>query len=484
MVDKEKKSVIIVGAGPAGLFTAYKLCHEAGHDFDITVIDKGKDLAHRICPIRDGAKTCANCSPCNITHGFGGAGTFSDCKLSLSPFGVGGEIASYLGPEKALSYVQQVDNLFRMFGGAYNPENEASKIVYGYMDSAYSDIQRRLEKAGLHLTYNPTRHIGTDGTYKIMQGLYEYLVSRGVHFMFNMDCRGIHICSPDTANWSGKKKVICLPTYSSINETQLPIHLLADYIVFAPGRAGNVWLSSLMKNMNVNVTSAHFDLGFRVETPAEIVEKIADTLYDAKISCEYNGYKVRTFCMNPRGFVSEEHYSDGSVLANGHSYADKKSNNTNFVVLVSISDGSTNAVRSVIRNYCQKTDGRLTLRNVFDKPDIVTEPTLKTARTDKSLVYQVRGTDKNKEYYTDTAFKGVTELLRRLDGVCPGLYSEKTNLYGLEAKFYSDTIVVDSDFETSISGVYAIGDGAGITRGICQSAGSGLAVADSIIKKG
>lgn len=467
-----KKRVVIVGAGPAGLFTAYKLAVEAGDKLDISLYDKGRPLPNRKCAVREG-KACTNCTPCNITHGFGGAGTFSDCKLSTSPFGVGGVIDEYIGPSKALAYVQSVVDIFDHF------DDNGPRPTFGIVDSIYSEIERKLNKAGLELTYNPTKHIGTDGTYEIMKSMYFFLTNHGVHTFFNHECKDI---VPEvTTNGSETRNCYDL-IFTAFGRT---MHVLADYVVFAPGRSGNTWLSQLMVDKGVGIYKNHFDLGFRVETPAEIISEIADKLYDAKISCQWQGQKVRTFCMNPRGFVSEEHYDDGSVLANGHSYADKKSNNTNFVVLVSTSSNNMDTVRDYIREFGQANYGKLVMATALNTDNIITAPTLTNTLIGGGLYPEVQMHGVNFDWPNKAkfAYEGVSSLLKKLNDVCPGIYSERTNLYGLEAKFYSDIIVVNSGFQTEeLPHVYCIGDGSGITRGICQSAASGLVVADSIMK--
>lgn len=445
-----KKNVVIVGAGPAGIFASYKLSENNRKNiFNITVIDKGRSIENRYCPMRDG-KPCANCKPCNIMCGFGGAGSFSDSKLSLSPFGVGGDIIDYVTDEYALSSIKQVTEIFDKF----DKDAKQRKII-GLETNKYHEIEEKLKTQGLDLTYCPTKHLGTDGTLDIMKAMYKHLVDCGVNFVFNTTVE----------DFSENSVITKDKTYP------------ADYIIFAPGRSGNKWLSDIMRKHGVNSNSCKFDIGYRVEVPAEIVAELTDCLYDMKISHVYeDGTKVRTFCTNPNGFVSEEKYDNGIALANGHSYAEKKSFNTNFAVLVTYHD-SIDMGRSIVRAFNNAVGGNIVINN-FDyafygknENNFSTHPTLMLPWVSKQITN-----------YTPASMNTyILDFLTRLDKLYPGVASNRTNLYGMEAKFYSDTIEVKNNFETNIPNVYCVGDGSGIARGIIQSASMALIAVDSIL---
>lgn len=449
------KNVVIVGAGPSGLFAAYNLATRAKEKVKITVLDKGNNIYFRNCPMREG-KPCAHCKPCNIMCGFGGAGTFSDCKLSLSPYGVGGDIVDYIGGPRAEGYIKQVDDIFTWFD-----KDSLKRNVVGLKNDTYKMIEHKLAEVGLNLTYCPTKHLGTDGTLSVMKLMYEYLVSNGVDFVFRAD-----VYSFDETN--------IYYNYKNLNKNSIKY----DYLIFAVGRSGNEWLGNIMRKHGVNTQSKKFDIGFRVELPYEVVSELTDNLYDMKISKNLgNGFKIRTFCTNPRGYVSEEHYKHNIALANGHSYADKKSNNTNFAVLITL-PLNTQQGMEIIQWYADHIDGGIAVNNFINfecgvNNGIKLEPTLSTAK----INYDIRN------LVPEEIGRFFVHFMRDLDMVYPGICKETTNVYGIEAKFYSDTIEVNDNFETSIPNIYCIGDGSGITRGIIQSGCMGLVVSDNIITK-
>lgn len=458
------KKVVIIGAGPAGLFSAYNLALENSNNYDIIIIDKGKDIYKRTCPLREGkTQSCIHCNPCNIMCGFGGAGTFSDCKLSLTPYGVGGNIIDYIDGDIAENYINRVDSIFQRFD-----DKADSRIIIGKDSETISNIDKKLSEQGLSLTRCPTKHLGTDGTFNVIKNLYNYLINKNnVHFIFNTNVEKINY----------KKH---LDIKEIVLEHGVKISNI-DYLIVAPGRSGNIWANEQLNKLEIKSKSSKFDLGFRVEMPAEIIKELTDNLYDMKISFKYeHKYKVRTFCTNPNGFVSEEHYDNNIVLANGHSYADKKSNMTNFAVLVTLPI-STEKGKNYIAEFNNYAKNKVVVNNFssFVNSDnfiinSVNNNTLKSAVSDK-LIH-------TKNNIPEDVFKGTVELLEKLNKIYPGVTNDTTNIYGLEAKFYSDTIEVNNNFETKISGLYCIGDGSGITRGIIQSACCGLVATDNIIK--
>lgn len=451
--------VVIVGAGPAGIFTAYQLIKEKPN-LEIMVIDKGRDIFNRYCPMREG-KPCCNCKPCNIMHGFGGAGTYSDCKLSLSPHGVGGNIEDYVGGLQAERLCQQVEAIFASFDS-----NANTRTTIGIKTKELEEIEWKLKHmADLDLTWNPTKHLGTDGTLDVMVNIYKYLVDKGVYFAFDSEVESIEKTG-DVFRFKVKNDM----------------EVISQFAIVAPGRSGNKWLAKVARDLNINVSCNKFDIGYRVELPYEVLKELTDGFYDMKVSYTHpNGIKVRTFCTNPKGYVSEERYNDDLVLANGHSYTNMKSNNTNFAVLVTIPVENDKVVDELISGYTKYSGGKIIVNdletmingtNQINK--FVTKPTLETAETYNKNVGNGLPTEINMY---------VLDFLQKLDKVYPGVYANSTNLYGIEAKFYSDLVDVKNNFETVISGMYCIGDGSGITRGIMQSACSGLVVANDIISR-
>lgn len=452
------KDVIIVGAGPAGLFAAYNLCETAA-DVNITVIDKGRPLSKRKCPMRDG-KPCAHCEPCNIMCGFGGAGTFSDCKLSLTPCNdVGGDIVSYLGKDAAKTIIDAVEAIFDRF----DEDRNKRSVVGKEKNEKYKQIETTLNNEGLELNYCPTKHLGTDGTYKVMESIYSYLVNKGVQFIFNHAVKSVELTNKMT-------KIVVLDNDEAY---------MTDYLILAPGRSGNTWLSQLAKNMGIETESNGFDLGYRVELPYSVLAELTDNLYDMKIYYDFgNGFTMRTFCTNPKGFVSEEHYKN-IALANGHSYADKKSDNTNFAVLMHFPDMKTEDAVTILENYNKATNNSVVMTNIYKMFDLkydtnnITVPTMKVKNPDL-WPEGILPRDLNRCFIL---------FMSRLDYAYPGVFMPTTNIYGVEAKFYSDRIKVKNNFETSIPGIYCAGDGSGITRGIMKSAATGFVASSDIINK-
>ncbi len=457
--------VIIIGAGPGGIFCAYELM-EKRPDLKVLMIEKGRSIEKRNCPKRI-TKTCAGCKPCSITTGFAGAGAFSDGKLSLSP-DVGGNLPEILGYDAATSLIHESDEIYLKFG--------ADKSVYGVdKEVEIREIRRKAINANLKLVECPIRHLGTEEGYKIYSKLQEHVLSKGVEIEFNTMVTEIIVENGVATGVKTDKD----DTYT------------AKEIVSAVGREGADWFKDKCEEIGIETKPGTVDVGVRVEVRDEVMQFLNENLYEAKLIYHTPTFddKVRTFCTNPSGEVATEYYENGLAVVNGHAYKGKelKTNNTNFALLVSknftkpfktpIEYGKKIAELSnmlcggkiLVQTYGDFKRGRRTTEERLCRNNLI--PTLKDAVPgDLSLVFPHR------------IMVDLDEMIQALDKVTPGLASEETLLYGVEVKFYSNKVIVNKDFETSIKGLRAIGDGAGITRGLQQASANGLSVARSIIK--
>lgn len=460
-----KFDVIIIGAGPSGIFSAYELSQKKP-DLNILMIEKGRRIEERSCPKRK-TKVCVGCKPCSITTGFAGAGAFSDGKLSLSP-DVGGNLPQILGYDETEELLRESDQIYLKFG--------ADTKVYGLNEEKeIAEIRKKAIKANLKLIECPIRHLGTEEGYKIYQRLQEHLLSAGVRMEFNTMVENILI-------EDGHAKGVV---------TDKGDVYYAGEIVAAVGREGSEWLSNLCREHNIETEVGTVDVGVRVEVRDEIMEELNKSLYEAKLVYYTPTFddKVRVFCTNPSGEVATEYYEDGLAVVNGHAYkAEKyKTKNTNFAILVSknftkpfkepIQYGKHIAQLSnmlcdgkiLVQRFGDFVRGRRTTEERLLRNNIT--PTLKDAVPgDLSLVFPYR------------IMKAIEEMIYALDQVTPGMASDETLLYGVEVKFYSNKVVTDQSFETNIKGLRAIGDGASVTRGLQQASANGLSVARSILK--
>lgn len=450
--------VIIVGCGPAGIFSALELL-KSDKKLKILMFDKGNSIKVRKCPK---AKTlsCVSCSPCNISCGFGGAGAFSDGKLSLSK-DVGGWLEDYIDTKELNDLIKYVDDIYLSYGGD-------KKISYN--EEFANEFDYECSKYGLKFIKCPIRHLGTEKSAKIMEDMYDYIVSEGVEVLTREEI--IEIDMEKKTVKSDKK------TYKAKN------------IILSVGRSGSEWLINECKKNKLKTTNNQVDIGVRVELPRSITDHLTNNLYEFKI---YNSSKttenmVRTFCMNPGGFVSQENYDNNLAVVNGHSFHDIKSNNTNFALLVSSKftepfDEPITYGKYIARLSNMLTGGKIMVqrlkdlkngkRSTYDRiKKLSYEPTLKDAVPgDLSYVLPSR------------IVNALVETFDELEHVCPGISGRDTILYGVEVKFYSAKIEVDNNLETKYKGVYAIGDGAGITRGLMQASISGVVAARNILKK-
>ena len=457
--------VIIIGAGPSGIFCAYEL-KEKRPDLHVLIIEKGRSIEKRNCPKRK-TKQCVHCQPCSITTGFSGAGAFSDGKLSLSP-DVGGNLPSILGYDRAVELIRESDQIYLRFG--------ADKNVYGAdKEDVIREIRKKAINANLKLVECPIRHLGTEEGYKIYQRLQEDLTAKGVEMRFMTMVSEIGI-------EDGRAVSVTTDTGDTV---------YADRIVAAVGREGADWFSHICGEHGIETEVGTVDIGVRVEVRDEVMEFLNKNLYEAKLIYYTPTFddKVRTFCTNPSGEVATEYYDDGLAVVNGHAYkaAEFKTSNTNFAVLVSknftkpfktpIEYGKQIAQLSnmlcdgkiLVQRFGDFKRGRRTTEERLCRNNLI--PTLKDAVPgDLSLVFPHR------------IMVDIVEMLEALDKVTPGIAGDETLLYGVEVKFYSNKVVVDTNFETSVRGLYAIGDGASVTRGLQQASANGLSVARSILE--
>ena len=458
--------VIIIGAGPGGIFSAYELI-EHKKDLKVLMIEKGRSIEKRNCPKRV-TNRCMGCNPCAITTGFAGAGAFSDGKLSLSP-DVGGNLPDILGYDDTLALIGESDAIYLKFG--------ADSKVYGIdKQNEIREIRRKAINANLKLIECPIRHLGTEEGYKIYSSLQTHLEKIGVTLLFNTMVDEI-IIEDGTA-----KGVI-----TNKGETYY-----APEIISAVGREGAEWFSKVCEHQGIETSVGTVDVGVRVEVRDEVMQFLNENLYEAKLVYHTPTFddKVRTFCTNPSGEVSTEYYESGLAVVNGHAYKSKdyKTDNTNFALLVSknftkpfstpIEYGKQIAQlsnmlcggRILVQTYGDFKRGRRTTEERLCRNNLI--PTLKDAVPgDLSLVFPHR------------IMVDIVEMIEALDKVTPGIAADETLMYGVEVKFYSNKVVVNRDFETSIKGLRAIGDGAGVTRGLQQASANGISVARSILRK-
>ena len=456
-VEKQTKyDVIIVGAGPGGIFAAYELVQQ-NPKLSVAVFEAGHSLDKRKCPI-DGEKikTCINCKSCSIMSGFGGAGAFSDGKYNITN-DFGGTLYEYIGKKQALDLMKYVDQINLKFGG------EGTKLY----TTAGTRFKTVCIQNDLHLLDASVRHLGTDINYIVLENIYAYLKDK-VHFFF------------DTAVLSVVKenngyKIICKDA----------VYECAKCII-SVGRSGSKWMESVCKELNIPTKSNRVDIGVRVELPAAVFAHLTDELYESKIvyRTEKYGDKVRTFCMNPKGAVVNEN-TNGIITVNGHSYEDpaKQTENTNFALLVAKhfsepfkdSNGYGESIARlsnmlgggvIVQRFGDLIRGRRSTPSRIEEAFIT--PTLNATPGDLSLVLPKRILD------------GIIEMIYALDKVAPGTANEDTLLYGVEVKFYNMEVEVDEQLESKHKGLYIIGDGSGITHSLSHASASGVHVARNI----
>ena len=451
--------VIIIGAGPGGIFSAYELMR-ANKNLKVAVFETGHALAKRKCPI-DGekVKSCINCKSCSIMSGFGGAGAFSDGKYNITN-DFGGTLYEYLGKQKALELMHYVDEINMRYGG------EGTRLY----STAGSQFKKLCMQNDLHLLDASVRHLGTDINYVVLENLYNELKNQ-VDFYFDTPV-------------------------VKVEKTENGYHVLTEqetyegeYCIISVGRSGSKWMQQVCDEMKIATKSNRVDLGVRVEIPAEIFSHITNELYESKIvyRTEKYGDLVRTFCMNPKGAVVSEN-TNGIVTVNGHSYEDpaKQTNNTNFALLVSKHFSEpfhdSNGYGESIARLSNMLGGGIIVQRFGDlirgrrsTPSRIREsftvPTLSATPGDLSLVLPKRLLD------------GIIEMIYALDKIAPGMANDDTLLYGVEVKFYNMEVEVDENLQSRYEGLYVIGDGSGITHSLSHASASGVHVARQIAEK-
>ena len=451
--------VVIVGAGPAGIFAALELLRSGVGD--IVIVEKGKPIEARRCPLAESG--CIRCERCDIVSGWGGAGAFSDGKLTLTGE-VGGWLAEYVDGAELESLIEYADAMWLEFG--------ADEHVHGPDPDAAARLERKATLAGMALTPMRIRHLGTDRSPRVLGAMHDYLVSRGVEVLtttcaVSIDAENSHVTGV---------------TLSDGRE------LTASSVIVAPGREGAEWLASQAAKLGIGLTSNQVDIGVRVEVPAPVMEPLTDELYEAKLTYYSRSFgdHVRTFCMNPYGQVTTESYGD-VITVNGHSYAERRTAYTNFAVLVSQSfthpfKEPITYGRSIARLANLLGDGilvqrlgdlRIGRRSTPKRlADSIVQPTMPSATAgDLSSVLPYRH------------LTGILEFLEAMDALAPGVAAPSTLFYGVEVKFYSSRLELDSDLQTPVRGLYTVGDGAGVTRGLVQSGASGVIAARAVVRE-
>ena len=453
--NSEAYDVVVVGCGPAGILAAYELSEKT--DLRILMLDKGPDIDKRKCPTSRGIG-CVRCIPCSLLSGWGGAGAFSDGKLTLSSE-VGGWLNEYLDEDELDGLIDYVDKVYLRFG--------APDKLYGTDFDRVEEIERKAALAGLKLVREKLRHLGTEECVGVLKRVKRSLEKK-VEIRTDSEVKNLLV--------EGNRVRGVVVGDKEIN---------ARYVVAAPGRVGAEWLNEEAKRLGLRTLNNPVDVGVRVEVPAPVMEEITQILYEPKFVFFSKSFddKVRIFCVCPGGEVITESYND-VITVNGQSYAETKSGNTNFAILVSTSFTEPFkepiAYGKYIARLANLLGGGIIVQRVGDLEGgrrstheriarNVVVPTLKTATPgDLSFVLPYR-------YLSD-----IREMLRAMDQVSPGVYSKHTLLYGVEVKFYSSKLELSNALETKIRNLFAVGDGAGVTRGLIQASVSGVVAAREI----
>lgn len=454
--------VVIVGAGPAGIFTAIEMLRRHTNK-KIVIIEKGCPVEKRRCP-KLKTKVCVNCKPyCHITTGFSGAGAFSDGKLSLS-CEVGGDLPLLVGEELVQDTIHYTDKIYLEFGAEEKVEGVGQ-------EEKVKEIRKKAIQSGLKLVDCPIRHLGTEKAQSLYKGIESYLLENGVKILFGYACRDLLI-------QNGACTGVIVENVYKNGQTQM---IQGEDIIVATGRKGADWLEKICSEHNIAHQPGTVDIGVRIEVRNEIMEEVNDVLYESKLI----GYpkpfknKVRTFCQNPGGFVSQENYDNNLAVVNGHSYKDIKSNNTNLAILCSHNFTEpfnqpiayaqkvgelTNMLangRILVQRYGDILDGKRTWPKELSQSNV--KPTIPDA---------VAGDITSAMPYR--SMLNIINFIQSVDHVVPGFASTETLLYSPELKFYSNRVKMDSDFCTNIRGLHCLGDSSGWTRGLMMASVMGV----------
>ncbi|MEG2699023.1 MAG: FAD-dependent oxidoreductase [Ruthenibacterium sp.] len=453
-----QKDIVIIGAGPAGIFTALELLRK-GSRASILLVEKGKAIENRSCP-KHTTKKCINCKPCNITTGFSGAGAFSDGKLSLS-YEVGGDLPELIGAQTAQELIDYTDDIYLSFGADTRVEGVGNA-------EAVREIRKRAIQAGLKLVDCPIRHLGTEKAQEIYLAIEQYLLANGVEILFNTECADLIIND-------GVCQGVRLRSAGTEQE------VFAKHVAVATGRRGADWLEHMCAQHGIAHAPGTVDIGVRVEVRNEVMEKVNNVLYESKLI----GYpkpfknKVRTFCQNPGGFVSQENYDNDLAVVNGHSYKEVKSDNTNLAILCSHNFAEpfnqpiayaqkvgelTNMLGAghiLVQRFGDILDGKRTWQKELSRSNL--QPTLPDAVAgDITAAMPYR------------AMVNIINFMQAADLVVPGFASIETLLYSPELKFYSNRVKMDEALTTNTQGLYCLGDSSGWTRGLMMASAMGV----------
>ena len=454
-----QKDIVIVGAGPSGIFTALELLRKESKK-SILIVEKGQPVEFRHCP-KHKTKACMNCKPyCHITTGFSGAGAFSDGKLSLS-YEVGGDLPTLIGTDLAQETIDYTDSIYLEFGADTHVEGISNQ-------EEVRKIRRRAIQAGLKLVDCPIRHMGTEKAQSIYLAIEQYLLAHGIEILFGQECNTLLL-----------ENGICRGIRVGDGRTEQEIR--AEHTIVATGRRGADWLEKLCEEHHIAHQPGTVDIGVRVEVRNEVMETINDILYESKLIGYPSPFKnkVRTFCQNPGGFVSQENYDNDLAVVNGHSYKDLKSDNTNVAILCSHNFSEpfnqpiayaqkvgelTNMLGAghiLVQRFGDILDGKRTWPKEIEQSNL--KPTLPDAVAgDITAAIPYR------------AMTNIINFIQAMDHVVPGFAANETLLYSPELKFYSNRVKMDTDFKTNIPGLYCLGDSSGWTRGLMMASVMGV----------
>lgn len=471
-----KYDVVIVGAGPAGIFTALEMIKQ-GSSQKIIIVEKGRAIENRRCP-KNTTKKCVNCRPCSITTGFSGAGAFSDGKLSLS-CDVGGDLPSLIGEAFAQEMIDYTDKIYLEFGADTKVEGigNTEKI---------KDIRKRAIQAGLKLVDCPIRHLGTEKAQEIYLAIERFLQEKGVEILFGYNCSDVIL-----EDGACRGVVIERENGAGDGRDSEKIEIRAGHTVIATGRRGAEWLEKICAKYDIAHAPGTVDIGVRVEVRNEIMEDVNNVLYESKLI----GYpqpfknKVRTFCQNPGGFVSQENYDDDLAVVNGHSYKELKSGNTNLAILCSHDftepfnqpieyakkigelTNMLGAGHILVQRYGDILDGKRTWEKELSRSNV--KPTLPDAVAgDITAAMPYR------------AMINIINFIQAVDHVVPGFAGTETLLYSPELKFYSNKVKMDADFNTNVKGLHCLGDSGGWTRGLMMASAMGVIMGRKLAERG